>query len=201
MNRAYKVIWSKARHCYVVVSELTKSQHKSSSKSELISTNVHREGNFGKAAIAVIVAGLLTFGGVAYSPVLAADDTTVTDSNGNAVTNTDKNIKDINANITGKGNTVIDSSNAEIVGDGNTVTNKMEGRGDTVRSNDVRIHGSGNFISGSRNQQVIGDNNKIIAIDRGTVTDYQHPEGREENVSDLTIGRGNVIQSNDTYRN
>lgn len=46
MNRAYKVIWSKARHCYVVVSELTKSQHKSSSKSELISTNVHRGGGF-----------------------------------------------------------------------------------------------------------------------------------------------------------
>lgn len=75
MNRTYKVIWSKARHCYVVVSELTKSQHKSSSKSELISTNAHREGNFGKAAVAAIVAGLLTFGGVAYSPVLAADNT------------------------------------------------------------------------------------------------------------------------------
>lgn len=114
---------------------------------------------------------------------------------------TDTKNTDINANITGKKNKVTDSSNAEIVGDNNTVTNKMEGRGDTVRSNDVRIHGSGNFISGSRNQQVIGDNNKIIARDRGTVTDYQHPEGREENVSDLTIGRGNVIQSNDTYRN
>ncbi|WP_302173628.1 YadA-like family protein [Megasphaera elsdenii] len=153
---------------------------------------------------------------MAYSPVLAADDTTVTGSNGNAVTNTDKNTvtdnngnevtntdpkKDINANITGKNNKVIDSSNAEIVGDNNKVTNKMEGRSDTVRSNDIRIHGSGNFISGSRNQQVIGDNNKIIARDRGTVTDSQHPEGREENVSDLTIGRGNVIQSNDTYRN
>lgn len=62
MNRAYKVIWSKARHCYVVVSELTKSQHKSSSKSELISTNVHRGGVLGKAAVAAIVAGLLTFG-------------------------------------------------------------------------------------------------------------------------------------------
>lgn len=73
MNRVYKVIWSKARHCYVVVSELTKSQHKSSSKSELISTNVHRGGVLGKAAVAAIVAGLLTFGGVAYSPVLAAD--------------------------------------------------------------------------------------------------------------------------------
>ena len=75
MNRTYKVIWSKARHCYVVVSELTKSQHKSSSKSELISTNVHLGGVLGKAAVAAIVAGLLTFGGVAYSPVLAADNT------------------------------------------------------------------------------------------------------------------------------
>lgn len=200
MNRTYKVIWSKARRCYVVVSELAKSQHKSSSKSEHISSNVHR-GYLGKAAAAAVVASLLTFGGLVYLPVMAADNTTVIDSNGNEVTNTDTKNTDINANITGKKNKVTDSSNAEIVGDNNTVTNKMEGRGDTVRSNDVRIHGSGNFISGSRNQQVIGDNNKIIARDRGTVTDYQHPEGREENVSDLTIGRGNVIQSNDTYRN
>lgn len=129
MNRTYKVIWSKARHCYVVVSELTKSQHKSSSKSELISTNVHLGGVLGKAAVAAIVAGLLTFGGVAYSPVLAAGDTTV---NENTVTNTDKTITDINANITGKGNKVIDSSNAEIVGDSNTVTN--EAKGTIIRS-------------------------------------------------------------------
>lgn len=204
MNRTYKVIWSKARHCYVVVSELTKSQHKSSSKSELISTNVHRGGYLGKAAVAAIVAGLLTFGGVAYSPVLAADNTAVTDSNGNTVTNTDKNIKDINANITGKNNKVIDSSNAEIVGDGNKVTNEAKGDDNSVRyvrSDDARIHGSGNIISASRNQQVIGDNNQIIGRDDGTVTDSQQPEGREPNVSDLTIGRGNFIRSTDTYRN
>lgn len=219
MNRTYKVIWSKARRCYVVVSELAKSQHKSSSKSEHISSNVHR-GYLGKAAAAAVVASLLTFGGMAYSPVMATDNTTVTDSNGNAVTNTDKNtvtdsnentvtntdknIKDINANITGKGNKVIDSSNAEIVGDGNTVTNEAKGDDNSVRyvrSNDARIHGSGNTISASRNQQVIGDNNQIIGRDDGTVTDYQHPEGREPNVSDLTIGRGNFIRSTDTYRN
>lgn len=46
MNRTYKVIWSKARRCYVVVSELAKSQHKSSSKSEQISSNVHWGGAF-----------------------------------------------------------------------------------------------------------------------------------------------------------
>ena len=200
MNRIYKVIYSKARQCYIVVSELAKSNHKSSQQGA-DHTNTPALARIIAVALA---AGALTWGsvpGVSW----AADNTIVTkDSNGNEVTNTEpKNNKDkdINANITGKNNKVKDSSNAEIVGDGNTVTNEMEGRGDKVRSNDVRIHGSGNFISGSRNQQVIGDNNKIIARDRGTVTDYQHPEGREENVSDLTIGRGNVIQSNDTYRN
>lgn len=196
MNRIYKVIYSKARQCYIVVSELAKSNHKSSQQGA-DRTNTPALARIIAVALA---AGALTWGSVPEVS-WAADNTTVTDSNENKVTNTDSNIKDINANITGKNNKVTDSSNAEIVGDGNTVTNKMEGRGDTVRSNDVRIHGSGNFISGSRNQQVIGDNNKIIARDRGTVTDYQHPEGREENVSDLTIGRGNVIQSNDTYRN
>lgn len=180
MNRTYKVIWSKARRCYVVVSELAKSQHKSSSKSEHISLDVHR-GYLGKAAAAAVVASLLTFGGMAYSPVMAADNTTVTDSNGNEVTNTDSKNKDINANITGKNNKVTDSSNAEIVGDNNTVTNKAVGEDGSVRyvrSNDARIHGSGNTISASRNQQVVGDNNTIMGRDDGTVTDYQHPEGR-----------------------
>lgn len=208
MNRTYKVIWSKARRCYVVVSELAKSQHKSSTKSEHISSNVHR-GYLGKAAAAAVVASLLTFGGMAYSPVMAEDNTTVTDNNGNEVTNnevtnTDSKNKDINANITGKNNKVTDSSNAEIVGDGNTVTNEAKGEDGSVRyvrSDDARIHGSGNTISASRNQQVIGDNNTIMGRDDGTVTDYQHPEGREPNVSDLTIGRGNFIRSTDTYRN
>lgn len=196
MNRIYKVIYSKARQCYIVVSELAKSNHKSSQQGA-DHTNTPALARIIAVALA---AGALTWGsvpGVSW----AADNTTVTDSNGNEVTNTDLKIKDINANITGKNNKVTDSSNAEIVGDGNTVTNKMEGRGDTVRSNDVRIHGSGNFISGSRNQQVIGDNNQIIGRDLGTVTDYTHPEGREKNVSDLTIGRGNVIHSTNTYRN
>ena len=125
----------------------------------------------------------------------------VTDANGNTITNTDSKVTDINANITGKENTITDSSNAEIVGDGNDVTNVMKGRTDTVRSDDARIVGSNNIISGSRNQQVIGDHNTIIGRDKGTVTDYSHPGGRDWSVSDITIGRENVIQSADTYRN
>ena len=160
-------------------------------------------GYLGKAALAAVVASLLTFGGMAYSPVMAAES--VTDTDNNTITSTDsKKATELNANITGKGNTITDSSNAEIVGDNNTVTNKAVGEDGSVRyvrSNDARIHGSGNAISASRNQQVVGDNNTIMGRADGMVTDYQHPEGREPNVSDLTIGRGNFIRSTDTYRN
>lgn len=199
MNRIYKVIYSKARQCSIVVSEFAKSSHKNSRK------GASHTGTPALARIlaAALVAGALTWGGVPEA-IWAADNTTVTDSNGNVVTNTDSKNKDINANITGKNNKVTDSSNAEIVGDDNTVTNEAKGEDDSVRyvrSNDARIHGSGNTISASRNQQVIGDNNTIMGRDDGTVTDYQHPEGREPNVSDLTIGRGNFIRSTDTYRN
>lgn len=194
MNRIYKVIYSKARQCYIVVSELAKSNHKSSQQGA-DHTNTPALARIIAVALA---AGALTWGsvpGVSW----AEDNTPVTDSNGNEVTNevtnTDSNIKDINANITGKNNKVTDSSNAEIVGDNNTVTNKAVGEDGSVRyarSNDARIHGSGNTISASRNQQVIGDNNQIIGRDLGN---------REENISDLTIGRGNYIRSADTGRN
>ena len=193
MNRIYKVIYSKARQCSIVVSEFAKSSHKNSRK------GASHTGTPALARIlaAALVAGAVTWGGV---PGIswAANNTTVTDSNGNEVTNTDEKITDINANITGKGNKVIDSSDAEIVGDGNTVTNEAKGDDNSVRyvrSNDARIHGSGNTISASRNQQVIGDNNQIIGRDDGTVS-----EG-EENVSDLTIGSGNFIRSKNTGRN
>ena len=118
MNRIYKVIYSKARQCYIVVSELAKSNHKSSQQGA-DHTNTPALARIIAVALA---AGALTWGsvpGVSW----AADNTTVTDSNGNEVTNTDLKIKDINANITGKNNKVTDSSNAEIVGDDNTVTN------------------------------------------------------------------------------
>ena len=154
-------------------------------------------GDLGKAALAAVVASLLTFGGLVYSPVMAADP--VTDANGNTITNTDTQT-DINANITGKDNKVTDSSNAEIVGDKNTVTNEVKDENGKVvakvRSNDARIVGSNNTISGSRNQQVIGDHNTIIGRDKGTVTD-----SRDLSVADITIGRENTIHSGDTYRN
>lgn len=78
MNRIYKVIYSKARQCAMVVSELAKSSHKSSRKGA---------GHAGTPALvrivaAALVAGTLTWGSVPEVS-WAAGNPTETDSNGN----------------------------------------------------------------------------------------------------------------------
>ena len=99
----------------------------------------------------------------------------------------------------GTDNTVENSANSKIIGDNNTVSDSFSGG--SVSSIDVHILGNNNEVRGSRKQNVIGDNNTIIGRDQGTVTDYGHPEGRETNISDLTIGRGNVLTGANMYRN
>lgn len=164
MNRIYKVIYSKAHQCYIVVSELAKRNHKSSQPSIDHSTPA-----LARIIALALTAGALTWGstpGISW----AADNTTVTDSNGNEVTNTDpkKDIKDINANITGKGNKVIDSRNQQVIGDNNQIIGRDDGTVSEGEENvsDLTI-GSGNFIRSKntgRNKwdslKVIGNNNR-----------------------------------------
>lgn len=196
MNRTYKVIWNKARRCYVVVSELAKGQYKSSCKSEHITESVYR-GDLSKTAIAAVVASLLTVGGLAYSPVMAADNTTVTDSNGNEVTNTGPKNKDINANITDKKNKVTDSSNAEIVGDNNTVTlacgqtmvfaannttnNTTGSLGIVLDGDNNTVHSSNSITLGNRISSLGGAN---VAIG------YQSKAGNQKNPMGPNLANG-----------
>ena len=204
MNKVYKVIYSKARQCYVVVSELAKNHHKSVSNGGAVVGSA----KLSRLLVAAFAAGVLTWGGLSNITFAAESDVETIPEN-NTVTSTDKNkttAKDLNANIKGKDNNVTNSKDTEIVGDSNTVTDVYyndDGKtiNGTVPSNNVRVVGSNNSISGSRNQHVIGDNNTIIGRDDGTVTDYQHPDGRESYVSDLTIGRDNFIRGDNTYRN
>ena len=199
MNHIYKVVWSRARNCYMAVSEIAKGHQKGSGRTKVA---------LKMAVLGALIAVMLTTGGVAGT-VWAADPDTLTIPENNTVTSTDKSnttAKDLNANIKGKDNKVTNSKDVEIVGDKNTVTDVYyNDDGKTVNgkvpSNNVRVVGSNNSISGSRNQHVIGDNNTIIGRDDGTVTDYSHPEGRESYASDLTIGRDNFIRGDDTYRN
>lgn len=83
MNRIFKVIYSKAHQCYIVVSELAKRNHKSSQ-----SSIDHSTPALARVIAMALTAGALTWGstpGISW----AADNTAVTDSNGNAATNTD----------------------------------------------------------------------------------------------------------------
>ncbi|WP_287771213.1 ESPR-type extended signal peptide-containing protein, partial [Megasphaera sp.] len=204
MNRIYRVIWSRAKKCYVVVSEMAKSQTKS-----------HSRRVVKKTALAAMVLAGLSLSGMGM-PSYAADNIIVDSGTASGTTNTvtdDKTARVVgtensvtgseDSNVIGDTNTVEDSNNVNIVGNDNKVTKSYPYDGGTryEASLDTRIFGNNNEVRGSRKQHVIGDNNKIIARDVGTVTDYGHPEGREPNISDLTIGRGNVITGNDTYRN
>ena len=138
------------------------------------------------------------------SGTAAGTTNTVTDDKTARIMGTENSVTGSeDANVIGDTNTVEDSNNVNIVGNDNKVTKSYPYDGGTryEASLDTRIFGNNNEVRGSRKQHVIGDNNKIIARDVGTVTDYGHPEGREYNISDLTIGRGNVITGNDTYRN
>lgn len=158
MNRIYKVIYSKARQCSIVVSEFAKSSHKNSRK------GASHTGTPALARIlaAALVAGAVTWGGV---PGIswAADNTAVTDSNGNTVT------KDINANIIGKGNTVIDSRNQQVIGDNNQIIGRDGGTNTGERETNVSdlTIGRGNFIRSAYtwhnkwdSLKVIGNNNR-----------------------------------------
>ena len=185
MNRIYRVIWSRAKHCYVVVSEMANSRTKSNG-SRVVK----------KTAMAAMVLAGLSLSGMGLS-AYAADNIVVDSGTAAGTTNTvtdDKTARVVgtensvigseDTNVMGDTNTVEDSNNVNIVGNDNKVTKSYPYDGGTryEASLDTRIFGNNNEVRGSRKQHVIGDNNKIIARDVGTVTDYGHPEGREPNI-------------------
>lgn len=88
MNKVYKVIYSKARQCYIVVSELAKNHHKSvSSNGAVVGSD-----KLSRLLVAALAAGALTWGSLP-SDTFAADPAIVTDAKGN-ILSTDAKTKD-----------------------------------------------------------------------------------------------------------
>ena len=145
MNKIFRVIWNKTRNCYIVVSEITKCQHKASTKSERVKVNVRWGGDWNHAAVAAVVASLLTFGGLTYSPVMA--DTAVNKAGegaGVAIGEGSKAPKAENVAI-GKGAEVKYSNGASsatgdvIVGSGAVIDNYASQGGSIAIGNNVSI--------------------------------------------------------------
>lgn len=69
MNNIYKVIWSKAKNCYVVVSEIARSHTKSASGSEKIGEVARHALLALGAACAIACGGFVNVGAVEYEHV------------------------------------------------------------------------------------------------------------------------------------
>ena len=132
MNRVYKVIWSKAKHCYVVTSEIARSVTKSASSAR----SAGRKG----AAVLAMAALLFTAGGVLGEAANVTDVTvnkpgnviTVTKEGGDPTPFTIDNVDNakeagyaLKATADGKGqvihNTYVKIANARVGADGEYV--------------------------------------------------------------------------------
>ena len=130
MNRVYKVIYSKARQCYMVVSELAKRNQKNSQTS-----TDHRTPALARVITATIAAGALMWGsapGVSW----AAADTTPGSGNGVAI-GTGSNAPKVENVAIGKGATISYSNGVKnatgdiVVGNGANINN-YAGQGGSI---------------------------------------------------------------------
>ena len=184
MNKIYRVIWSRVKHCYVVVSEMAKSRTKSNGSG---SRGIRRT-----ALTACVLAGLSLSGMgmsayaanniVVDSGTATGTTNTVTDDTTVRVVGTDNKVTNSkDAKVFGDENTVTDSKSQLVIGDKNSVTGRNSGtvsgkqeiRTDTV--SDLLI-GKGNQISGNytymkgyESLTVIGNNNTISAPESGII--------------------------------
>lgn len=190
MNRIYKVIWSRVKNSYVVVSEIAGTARKSGGVR--VSKN---------ALAAALTAFLLT------SSVAGAVDNVIVGNTEapNAVTDTtdstvvgieNKVSKEKDDVIVGKKNTIKDSEDVRVVGKGNTVTNSdrqnVFGDNNSITNRDAgtvsgyhgitrnstsdlvigmgnKIKGNDTYMKGTESLTVIGNNNEMVNPGAGIV--------------------------------
>ena len=183
MNKIFKIIWSKARNCYVVVSELAKSHDDGHVRRS-------RSGCCRKAA--VLAAFVLTTS-LAVVPVWAADsqgniinNDTSTMTGGNNTTNQSKN-----SVIYGSGNAVNDSENAVVVGKDNTAkTNSVViGNGAVSDASDQIVIGRGK-ANGSASGSIVIGNSEAIANTSQSVIIGNSTKANGSGQGVIVIGNG-----------
>ena len=147
MNRVYKVIWSKAKHCYVVTSEIARSVTKSASSAR----SAGRKG----AAVLAMAALLFTAGGVLGE---AANVTGITvNEPGNVITVTKDDGKapdTITINNVDNAKAADYAIKATSDGSGHVIENTY------VKNVDARVGADGNYV---KTDKKVGEN--LSALD------------------------------------
>ena len=189
MNNIYKVIWSKAKNCYVVASEIAKSHTKSASGSE-------KMGGYGKKALLALAAASAIFCGGLVNVGATVRVNGVTDGANEVYTTTEVNTelgKKANADsVYTKGETYTkDEVNTELgkKADANNVYTKTEANGTfatsgalntaktdlegeiTTAKNELDGKIAANTTKITANEKAINDLNTKAATTETTLTD------------------------------
>ncbi|WP_337522129.1 ESPR-type extended signal peptide-containing protein [Dialister invisus] len=190
MNHIYKVIWSRVKNSYVVVSEIAGTARKSGGVR--VSKN---------ALAAALTAFLLTssVAGAVDNVIVGNTEApnAVTDTTDSTVVGIDNEVsKEKDDVIVGKKNTIKDSEDVRVVGKGNTVTNSdrqnvfgdnnsitnrdagtvsgyhgitRNGTSDLVIGMGNKIKGNDTYMTGHESLTVIGNNNETVNPTSGIV--------------------------------
>ena len=188
MNKIFKVIWSKARNCYVVVSELAKSHDDGHVRRS-------RSGCCRKAAI--LAAFALTTS-LAAVPVWAADaNGNITNNGASTMTGSNPINQSKNSVIYGSGNAVNNSENAVVVGNGNTgnTNSVVIGNGALSNAEGQIVIGRGKAKGEAVGSIVIG-NNETIANTSQSVLIGNDAKANGSGQGIIVIGNGAMANSN-----
>lgn len=145
MNRVYKVIWSKAKHCYVVTSEIARSVTKSASSAR----SAGRKG----AAVLAMAALLFTAGGVVGHAANVTDVTAGSTADVIMVTKDDGTTTSITIND------VYHAMKANSDGDGLIIKENY------VKNADARVSTDGEYV---KKDKKVGEN--LSALDKQVKT-------------------------------
>mgnify|MGYP005904350323 CR=1 FL=1 len=195
MNHIYKVIWSRVKNSYVVVSEIVGTARKSGgvrvSKNALAAalTAFLLTSSVAGAVDNVIVGNTEAPNAVTDTTdsTVVGIDNEVSKGKDDVIVGKKNTIKDSeDVRVVGKGNTVTNSDRQNVFGDNNSITNRDAGtvsgyHGITRNSTSDLVIGMGNkikgndtYMKGTESLTVIGNNNETVNPTSGIVIgDYQ----------------------------
>lgn len=191
MNRVYKVIYSKARQCAMVVSELAKSSHKNSRKGA---------GHVGTPALARMVAAVLAAGAMTWGIVpgvsWAAADNTPGSGAGVAIGTGSNAPKAENVAI-GKGATISYSNGASsatgdiVVGNGANINNYASQGGSIAIGKNAKIE---NMAGGGEASFAFGQ----TTFSGGWLSSSRIPADPSKVVGSIAIGDNTFARTGST---
>ena len=172
MNKIFKVVWSKTKECYVVVSEVAKN-------------------NGGKKkALASVLAGLAMVGaGAAGTGVLAADSNSATTMNSSKQINVWATTDENNATARGSGSGTANANDVRPSQYGDEISVAI-GAKNTVRSTDTSNQGGGSSVALGNKNTLKGNRN--VAVGTGNKTYGEDSIAVGSNVT-VATGRGIAI--------